>query len=774
MSPSHNPQTSMASNSHLLFHISFYFLTLTNLICCIRAQADNYIVHMDLGAMPKTFTNHHTWYKSTLDSLSTTTTITTTTTTPPPPSKLLYTFNHAISGFSASLTPSELKTLKSLPGYLHATRDSSITLDTTYTSKFLGLNPLSGAWPASDYGRDVIVGVVDCGVWPESKSFDDNGYTPIPSQWKGTCEIGTEFNSSMCNRKLIGAQYFNKGLLASNPNLNISMNSARDTDGHGTHTSSTVVGSHVDNASYFGYAIGNATGMAPHARVAVYKAVWEEGSSTIDVLAAVDKAIADGVDVISISLGADVRNIYDDVIAIATFAAVEKGIFVSLSAGNSGSRWGTLHNGTPWALTIAAGTTDRQLGGTVTLGNGDSVNGLSLYPESTNNSSLTLMNDCNDLGALKRLQKDIIVVCLDLNGTALSDQVYNVATTKVAGAIFITESVDLNLFLQSLYPAIFLDYKAGKLVTDYIKSTSDKNPTASLHLQKTFLGSMSAPKLASYSSRGPSPTCRVVLKPDLMAPGDLILASWSRSTPVAALESRELYNNFNVISGTSMACPHASGVAALLKGAHPEWTPAMIRSAMMTSADTLDGSGEQIKDMGRSSEKASALAMGAGHMNPNKAMDPGLVYDTEYHDYIDLLCALNYTKEQMKVITRSSSIDCSSPGMDLNYPSFILVAPEGSEEAFEGAFWRTVTSVGDGAITYNVKVSMGDGVEVRVEPETLVFGKKYEKLKFKVVLTVASKMEEEVVDGSLSWIDSEGKYAVRSPIVVSAIPDKTH
>ncbi|PQQ15610.1 subtilisin-like protease SBT1.9 [Prunus yedoensis var. nudiflora] len=734
-------------------HVCLCFWLAIAIISTTLAQPNNYIIHMDSTMMPKAFADHHSWYLATVNSALSKFRPNTTTTSSSSAlsSKLIYSYTHAINGFSASLSLSELEVLKTSPGYISSVKDLPVKPDTTHSSQFLGLSSKSGAWPVADYGKDVIIGLVDTGVWPESESYSDDGMSEIPPRWKGECESGTQFNSSLCNKKLIGARFFNKGLIAQNPNLTISVNSTRDTDGHGTHTSSTAAGNYVPGASYFGYAPGTASGMAPKAHVAMYKALWEEGALSSDIVAAIEQAIIDGVDVLSLSFGRDGLALYEDPVAIATFSALEKGVFVSTSAGNEGPFFGTLHNGIPWVLTVAAATIDRDFEGTAHFGNGGSVTGLK---------------------KLKQVGKKI-VVCQDRNDS-LGVQVDNVNNANVSGGLFISNNTDLELFLQSSFPTIFLSPKEGEAIKDYINSNSQ--PTASLEFQKTLLGAKPAPVTTSYTSRGPSPSFPFTLKPDILAPGSLILAAWPQNNAVAVVNKKDLFSNFNLLSGTSMACPHAAGLAGLLKAAYPKWSPAAIRSAMMTTTDTLDNTLSPIKDIGDGYQPASPLAMGAGHVNPNKALDPGLIYDADIKDYINLLCALNYTNKQIQTITKSASNNCSTPSLDLNYPSFIAFFNANDSKPdvqTTQEFRRTVTYIGKGQSTYVASVTPLKGFEVGVVPNTLKFKKEGEKLSFVLSIKGPRRTKETVAFGYLTWAESGGKHVVRSPVVATNLSSDT-
>ncbi|GJN11236.1 hypothetical protein PR202_ga29410 [Eleusine coracana subsp. coracana] len=228
-------------------------------------------------------------------------------------------------------------------------------------------------------------------------------------------------------------------------------------------------------------------------------------------------------------------------------------------------------------------------------------------------------------------------------------------------------------------------------------------------------GENRAPVVADFSSRGPNPVVPELLKPDVVAPGVNILAAWSGD---ASLSGQEEFDDgrrveFNIISGTSMATPHVAGVAALIRKKQPSWTPAMIRSAIMTTAGTLDTTGRDILDNGATpptsgrrdggDRVATPLAAETGHVRPEDlALDPGLVYDAGERDYVDFLCTLNYTAEQVRMFMPGFGIcTLTLPGgpARLTSPSFMVVFVTGTDV---WTLMRTVTAVSEKAETYTV------------------------------------------------------------------------
>ncbi|GLJ29095.1 hypothetical protein SUGI_0573760 [Cryptomeria japonica] len=248
----------------------------------------------------------------------------------PSAKEMLYTYDTLLHRFAARLSKAEAQAMAVMDGCLAVIPSSLNKISSTYTPEFLGLSS-SGLWSRySTYGKDIIVGMIDTGIWPESKSFKDEGLGPAPTGWKGTCESGRGCDSSNCNGKIIGARYFSKGYEAQNPTLikeTLEYKSPRDNDEHGTHTAPTVADAALSGISYFGFANGTARGMGPQARLAICKACWEDGCYDTVTVAAMEQAIADGVDIISISIGSrDMAFCYDNR-AIAAFGAIEKGVF---------------------------------------------------------------------------------------------------------------------------------------------------------------------------------------------------------------------------------------------------------------------------------------------------------------------------------------------------------------------------------------------------------------------------------------------------------------
>ncbi|KAF9614886.1 hypothetical protein IFM89_020983 [Coptis chinensis] len=740
---------------------------------------------MNPSAVPDFYDSHLEWYSSTVKSVVAKPE-SSDETVDDPLERILYSYGNAFHGFAARLTDEEAEKLEEEHGVVAVLPETVYKLHTTRSPEFLGLQNDDSAsiWSETQSDHDVIVGVLDTGIWPESPSFNDTGMTPVPAHWKGTCETGRGFTKRHCNRKVIGARIFSRGYEATTGRINEKeeYKSPRDQDGHGTHTAATVVGTPVEGANLLGYARGTARGMAPRARVAAYKVCWVGGCFSSDILSAVDQAVLDGVNILSISLGGAATSYSHDSLAVATFGAMENGVFVSCSAGNGGPDPITLMNVSPWITTVGASTMDRDFPSVVKLGSRRTLSGVSLYRGrinlstqkqyplvylGTNSSSPDPTSMCLEGAMDPAVVTGKIVIC----DRGISPRVHKGQVVKDAGGVGMilantAENGEELVADSHLLPAIAVGAMAGKMIKQY--ALTNPRPTATLVFLGTKLGVRPSPIVAAFSSRGPNFLTLEILKPDLVAPGVNILAAWTEKIGPSGLPTDHRKVKFNILSGTSMSCPHVSGVAALLKARHPEWSPAAIKSALMTTAYIHDNTFDPLKDASTNAP-SNPFDHGAGHINPSRALDPGLIYDIGSDDYLNFLCTQKLTPMQLRAFTKSSNRSCrhsfANPG-DLNYPSISAVFPEHPSSSVL-TLHRTVTNVGSSTSIYKVRVSPLKGVYVTVNPKVLHFTRKHQQLSFQITFTTKSRQSTPDF-GALMW--SDGVHKVRSPIVVTWLP----
>uniref|UniRef100_A0ACD5TWL5 Uncharacterized protein n=1 Tax=Avena sativa TaxID=4498 RepID=A0ACD5TWL5_AVESA len=782
----------MATHRRLLLCLLLLAPTLSQTVLGAGADGGSqarktYIFRVNHRAKPTVFPTHAHWYSSAAFASS-----------DDAPLEPLHVYDTVFHGFSASLTASRADELRRHPAVLAAFEDQVRQMHTTRSPQFMGLRARLGLWSLADYGSDVIVGVLDTGVWPERRSLSDRNLPPVPARWRGGCDAGPTFPASSCNRKLVGARFFSQGhaahygaaaATASSSNGSVEYMSPRDADGHGTHTATTAAGSVSYDASMEGYASGVAKGVAPKARVAVYKVCWKgAGCLDSDILAGFDRAVADGVDVISVSIGGGngaVSPFYIDPIAIGSYGAVSRGVFVATSAGNEGPAPMSVTNLAPWIATVGAGTIDRSFPAEIVLGDGRRMSGVSLYSGKplANNTLLSLYypGRTGGLSASLCMENSIdpslvagkIVIC----DRGSSPRVAKGMVVKEAGgAAMVLANGEANgeglVGDAHVLPACSVGENEGDLLKAYAANTT--NPTATIVFRGTVVGVKPAPLVASFSARGPNGLVPEILKPDFIAPGVNILAAWTGATGPTGLESDPRRTEFNILSGTSMACPHASGAAALLRSAHPGWSPAAIRSALMTTAIVTDNRAGAVADEAEAGRAATPFDYGAGHVALGKALDPGLVYDVGDDDYVAFMCSIGYEANAIEVITHRpvacpSTAGRTPSGSDLNYPS-ISVVLYGSNQS--RTVIRTATNVGaEASATYKARVEMassGGGVSVAVKPEKLVFSPAAQKQSFAVTVAAPSAPPAGAapVYGHLVWSDGRG-HDVRSPIVVT-------
>uniref|UniRef100_A0A803PGC1 Cucumisin n=1 Tax=Cannabis sativa TaxID=3483 RepID=A0A803PGC1_CANSA len=663
---------------------------------------------------------------------------------------LVRSYTRSFNGFAAKLTEEQRLKIESMKEVISVFPDKLLYKQTTMSWDFMGFDKKVRRNPSVE--SDTIIGVIDSGIWPESQSFSDEGFGPPPNKWKGACNGGQNFT---CNNKIIGARFY--------PTMSED-NSTRDDEGHGSHTASTAAGNVVNGASFYELKKGTARGGVPSARIAAYKVCSSRGCTAAAVMAAFDDAISDGVDFITISIGfAGAVSFDNDPVSIGAFHAIEKGILTINSAGNSGPSLGTVSSVAPWIMTVGASTTNQRMIDKVVLDNGITIIGSSINSFKLNGTTFPLVHGkdtstkcssemssiCTDGCLDTNLIKGKIVLCDFYRGT---NEAFN------AGALGCITTIDKFEEFSSIvpFPASVLNSSDYIMLLSYLNST--KNPQATI-LTSEFTKDSAAPSVASFSSRGPNPITPDIMKPDISAPGVTILAAYSpESSPTQVYDDKRRVK-YNILTGTSMACPHVAGVAAYVKTFHPNWSPSAIKSSLMTTSWLMSNN---------TKESYGEFDHGSGHVNPLQAINPGLVYEAFEEDYIEFLCSIGYDNNRVRLITGHNNITClhkRSP-KDLNYPS--MTAEVGVRKSFSIRFRRRVKNVGQGNSTYKAKITLSNSssllIGVKVVPEVLSFKSLNEEKGYDLIVNGSGLSENSMVSASLVWFD--GIYSVRSPIVL--------
>jgi subtilisin family serine protease len=694
-------------------------------------------------------------------------------------SEPLYSYGHTFNGFTVTLTNKQVSALRNHPDVAAVWEDELLPLETANTPEFLGLTAASGLHNSGFTGEDVIIGIVDTGINLEHPSFADDGSYSDPSSlgWAGSCDNSTD-ESISCNNKLIGAKYFNASFLAAAGSLAAhELNSPRDQDGHGSHVAGTAGGNASVSALVNGLDAGFASGMAPRARIASYKACWDapnpdaSGCYGGDTMAAIEAAVADGVDVINYSIGGSLTTLLTGP-AQAFLDATAAGVFVATSAGNSGPDAGTVGMPTPWVTNVAASTYDGSvpsLGIDILSG---TLAGMSLVAdEAAFTPSLAATGDINgELALVEPFEacSEITnkanvagkIALISRGSCAFVDKVANAEAAGALAAIVYNnqpggEPFAMGGSLTTSIPALMVSNDNGIILRDDL--TAGASVTVDLSATNTTERAVTGNIMADFSSRGPNMAVADLIVPDITAPGVKILAAAPNG------------NTFNYLQGTSMASPHIAGIAALVKQAHPEWSPAAIRSAIMTTARQ-----DLVKEDGAT--PADPFDFGAGHVVPNSSINPGLVYDAGLADYVAFICGKANEVATVEALFGAGVCAWLADngylgGSQFNHPS-IAISALGEQTTVV----RYVTNVDSASATYHASIVAPAGVDVEVlvyDGASFVPGN---SLTIDAGATGIyaltfdnndSAVFEQWVFGSVTW--SDGLHNVRSPIAVMPV-----
>ncbi|WP_213813631.1 S8 family serine peptidase [Glaciihabitans sp. dw_435] len=687
--------------------------------------------------------------------------------------KSLASYTLSTNGFAADLTAGQAQKLAADPRVAMVVPNEILHVTDEHTSTgYLGLEGDTGVWAdlggTSKAGAGVVVGVIDTGIAPENPSFTGeplgttDGAAPYKdgsaivfhksdgNDFSGVCTTGVQFTADDCSTKIIGARYFVTGFGADHigsPAVGEYV-SPRDGVSHGSHTSSTAAGNTGVVAVGHGSTL---SGVAPAAKIAMYKACWsgpdtaseeDDGCATVDLLAAIDAAVGDGVDVINYSIGGGSAQTTNSVTDQAFMAAASAGIFVSASAGNSGPDASTLDNASPWITTVAASTIPASEG-TVRLGDGTSALGASItVPAGGVTGSLVYAKDVAASGAadpelcgtgtLDPAKVTGKIVLCDRGVSARIDKSAEVKRAGGIGMILVNTAHDSTDLDAHTVPSVHVDAQYADALHAY---ATKAGATATLEPGNTSgHDAVPTPQVAGFSSRGPVlADGSDLIKPDVAAPGVNILAATANAAGADPA--------WGFMSGTSMAAPHVAGLAALYLGQDPTATPAEVKSALMTTAvDTVDDANAPVQD---------PFAQGNGQVVPTAFLHPGLVYLNDTPDWLRYLQGIG---EEHGV----EPLD----GSDLNLPSIGIGGLAG-----EQTMTRTVTSTAAG--DYTADVTGLTGIATTVSPKTLHFGAAGEKATFTVKFTRESADLGAFSTGYLDWKGAD--ITVRSALAVQPV-----
>ncbi len=713
----------------------------------------------------------------------------------------VHNYSYSFNGFAAQLTPEQLSALEEHPEVVQIWRDELLQPQTDNSYRYLRLNNEGGPWDSGITGEDVVIGVIDSGIWPEHPSFADvetpeNGdrgprvpYDAPPASWNGTaCQFGNSGFNPLdapfdCNNKLVGAQYFANGFLAFSDLIPSEYLSARDNDGHGSHVASTAGGNAKVEASIEGEKLGKVSGMAPRARIAAYKVCWNgsfppagflNGCFSSDSMAAIDQAVADGVDVINFSVGGSSTSFAgpDD---IAFLFAADAGVFVATSQGNTGPGEGTTGTpaGVPWLTSVGAGQDNQVFNLGIDVSSADA--GVSGTREAVEAAISTPIADTGDVVAdLVPVDDGVSIegcgpVVNDLTGAvaliqrgscAFSQKILNAQNAGAVGVVVFNNDGDPITMGGSsagiTIPAVMIGESDGDEIAASIAGGDSAVVTLSEAIQIAKKNT-----IATFSSRGPNGGSPDIIKPDVTAPGVDILAAQTPTPNDGQLEGQL----FQSIGGTSMSSPHVAGLGALLLQENPDWTPETVRSALMTSARQ-----NMRKTFG--GEFADAFDVGAGLANIRGARNPGLVYQTNLIEYIQYLCGepLQPGIVPPAFCAAFGAIDPS----DLNLPSVGVAELVGAQTVT-----RRVTRVdtqGTGPTsTFKAWVEAPDGIDVQVSPSTLELADG-ETAQYELTFTTTGDAQvDEWAFGQVQWEEvgtKGGDFAhvkASSPIAVKPV-----